>query len=217
MNAKRFNYLMMGVLALLVVTGGAVAYFSNQYLQTKAANVASIKAELAGVEAKESTFVRSRNELKQHEELKASIDRILPQDKDQARAIRELFAIAEESGIRITNITFPTSELGRKTQTAKPQTTTEGAQPQTQSQATNAVTQAKPVEGISGVLGISASVGFDKAAPNQPITFERFQQFLQKLELNRRTMQVSQVTITPTNQGEGEFDFSVNLTIFVKP
>ncbi len=220
MNAKRLYFVLIGFLILLIIGGGSAFVFADSFLSKQANKVSDLKVQQAVLEAQESSFIKARNDLKKYESLKASIDRVLPEDKDQARAVRELFTIAEETGMKISQITFPTSDLGRQTKTPAATSTPGTASPAPSSSPTTtpSITQAKPVDGISGVLGITAAVEVGPMNEDEPITYGDFLEFMNKLEQNRRTMQVSQVTLNPVEQQQGgEFDFSFSVTIFVKP
>src|SRR3990167_9442113 len=71
---------------------------------------------------------------------------IVPADKNQAAAVREIVKIAQSNGIKISSITFPASALGGITAT--------GSGGAAKPAASTALTQVQTVKGISGVYSL---------------------------------------------------------------
>lgn len=136
----------------------------------------------------------------------------MPQDKDQAKTVREINAIALESGVRLQQISFSASNLGE----AAPKTpaTTEGeATPKSATATQPSISQVKPVQGIKDVFGLEINVSSGDA---NPVSYYRFIQFLERLESNRRTAHVSNINVVPT-ENRDEVTFSLVLTAYLKP
>ncbi len=211
MNAKKFYYVSLGlVVALLLMLGGSI-YFMNQYLQKGSQDLVQAKLESRVDEERETYYLQSKKDLEKYKDISATLVKVLPKDKDQARAVAELGRIAEESGIEIKQISFPSSTLGDKKAVA---TATTPSTSTTPIAATPSVTQSKPVEGVSGVLGIDTQVQFVSTETNK-LTYSQLLTFLEKLEKNRRTMQISSVNITP--KSSDQIDAAISVRIFVKP
>jgi hypothetical protein len=128
---------------------------------------------------------------------------VIPNDKDQAEAVLEINQLAQAAGISISSITFPSSTLGSKTSAA--------------ASASKAISQAVPVPGIPGLysleLTITPQVGASTPTDKQ-VTYAKMLDFLNRIENNRRTAQISQVNIEPNG---GQINFTLVLNIFIKP
>lgn len=206
---------MIGVFALSIVGGGAMLYFSNQILQKRSSNVVSLKLESAKVEAQLSAYQAAKKDVEKYSYLNDIINSALPQDKDQARSVREIFILAQEAGITIKSVQFPTSTLGSKvsggTKTATP-TTPGGAAPSA------VITQATPVVGLKGVYSILTVVTPYADDKNYKVTYNQLISFLQKIESNRRAMQVANIQLNPLGQNSSDtISFTLTLNIFIKP
>ncbi len=105
--------------------------------------------------------------------------------------------MANESRVTIDKIQFPSSTLG--------------ASAASQAQALGGVTQAKPVEGLASVLGVDIEI-----VSGKNIHYNDMIQFLQKIESNRRSMQVKKIVVQPDLE-KNVLSFEVTVTIFVKP
>lgn len=198
MNARNTNKLLLGsliVLALLLVI--SVSYglsrleASNQTLQD-----AKIDREV--INLREQSLFQARKDIEEYSDLEGAAERVIPQEKDQARTVREIIAIAESSGVAIANISFPTSNLG-----------TGGSAAATES---SALTQATPVQGLPGLFELTLSVQIA-----EPVPFGNFINFLEGLEDNRRTSQVNSVSIVPELNNRSSVTFSINMSVYLKP
>jgi Tfp pilus assembly protein PilO len=213
MNAKKFYFVSLGiVIGLLLLLGGSI-YFMNQYLQKGSNDLVQAKLESRVDEERERYYLQAKKDLEKYKDISATLVKVLPKDKDQAKAVAEIGRIADESGIEIKQISFPSSTLGEKKAAATTTTTTPAAG-STPAASTPSVTQAKPVEGVSGVLGIDTQVQFI-STETKKLSYTQLITFLEKVEKNRRTMQVSSISITPKNNNQ--IDAAISLRIFVKP
>ena len=125
------------------------------------------------------------------------MQKILPKSKDQAQAVSELYKIGDETGIKIASVQFPSSALGQKN-------TSSGT-----------ITQSKTVDGMPGVVGVEVSIQL-KPASGASISYDNMISFLQKVELNRRSMQVKQITVY-ADVVNGGVTFDMIIMMFVKP
>ncbi len=211
MNARKVYFAMITVLVLLIGGIGAILYFGNTLLHTQATKLVDAKLENGASEELERSYIKAGKDLETYKNLGETLARILPKDKDQARAVRELYKIADETSIAIDNVRFPNSTLGQKTPaaTSTPATTGSTTTP------TETITQAKPVDGIQGVQGIDIDISAIGKNGNT-ISYNNMITFLQKVESNRRSMQVKRITVSP-DETRGGVTFAATLTIFVKP
>jgi hypothetical protein len=213
MNAKKFYYVSLGLVITLLLLLGASLYFMNQYLQKGSNQLVEAKLESRVDEERERYYLQAKKDLEKYKDISATLVKVLPKDKDQAKAVAEIGTIADEAGIEIKQISFPSSTLGEKKVVAATTTTTTST-PTTPTVTTPSVTQSKPVDGVSGVLGIDTQIQFI-STENKKLSYPQLIGFLEKIEKNRRTMQVSSISITPKNSDQ--IDASISVRIFVKP
>jgi hypothetical protein len=198
MNARQVHTALIAVLALLGVSLLASLYFADGMLQDKSQALANLKAEEQAVIAKRSQFAQDKKDITTYTELNNIAKTIVPQDKDQAKAVREIVNLASASGIpRLSSVAFSPSTLGG---TAK--TTTQN------------LTQVTPVKDMPGVFSLSITV---QQAPTSSVPYNNFITFLSRLEQNRRTAQVSSISVTPDQKNPGMVSFSLVIEKFIKP
>ncbi|HUD03290.1 MAG TPA: hypothetical protein VMR51_00640 [Patescibacteria group bacterium] len=208
MTAKKFYFIMIGLLALSIAGAIAMLYFGNSLMQKNANKLVNAKLSNVSADTEEQSYLNARKDLEKYSSLNATIQKILPKSKDQAQAVKELYQIGDETGIVIDKIQFPTSTLGQKTATTSSTATTA-------SSAASVVTQAQPVTGMPGVLGIDIEIGLLPAS-GKSISYDNMIKFLQNVEANRRSMQIKNISVQADTQNGG-ITFDATLTIFIKP
>lgn len=212
MSAKKFYYVMVGFLILSLGFTGVVVVSGSSLLQKKSGELLSAKLDNRLLDEQQKAIKTANKNIDQYSQLDSLSKAIVPQDKDQAKTVREIVLLADESGVKIANIGFPSSNLG---QTApKPSTTDNSATPATPVPAAPTVSQVKPVSGITGVYVMEINVQSDTSAP---ISYSQLITFLQKLETNRRTAQVSNITINPDVHDRNKITFNLVLNVYIKP
>jgi len=208
LDAKKFYYIMLGIFCLSIVGGGGMLVLANSMLTKRSQNVVNLKLQSTEVEAQLTAYQAAKRDVDTYSYLNDIINSALPQDKDQARTVREIFLLAQQSGITIKSIQFPSSTLGGKT----------GATVTTPGAAAGAVTQAKPVAGLTGVYSLEAIVTPAADGKDNIVTYAELISFLQKIESNRRAMQVANVQLNPLGQNATDsISFILTLNIFIKP
>jgi hypothetical protein len=125
---------------------------------------------------------------------------IVPRDKNQAEAVREIVNIAQKNNIRVGSIAYPQSSLGSPTQKNA------GAKIN--------LSQLTPIKGLSGVYQLQITVSSDV---NYPITFKQLIRFLRSLEDNRRTSQVSNIKLDPDADQKDKLSFTISINEYIKP
>jgi hypothetical protein len=210
MTSKKAFYLMAGLIVLAVMGVGAVVVYGNKLLVQQAGELMNLKTENHVLENQQTELLRAKNDIARYSNLEEITQSIVPQDKDQARAVREIVSLANNAGISIKSITFPTSNLGTTPPAAAP---VEG-QPAPAQPVTPPLSQAKPVQGVTGVYSLELVI-----VPAGKVNYYQFIDFLSQLEKNRRTSQVTSIKIDPVrnNSNNPTIDFSLTLNIFVKP
>ncbi|HSX16899.1 MAG TPA: hypothetical protein VLH86_02250 [Patescibacteria group bacterium] len=199
MNAKRTFYGMIIGMALFAGLGVAGIVLGNSTLQKQGNTLVDLKLLGRALDEQQTAATRARQDISKYAELNHTATVIVPQEKDQALAVRELVDLAGKSGIKIGSITFPASNLGAKGGTATKPTS---------------LSQVTPVTGISGVYQMPITLQSDTSAPTD---FSKLVSFLTALENNRRTAQVGQVTITPSDTSGRKLSFVLVVNVYIKP
>ena len=210
MSPKRFFYIMVTSTILMIglIVGGAVG--GNMLIQKQSKRLTDLKAENIAIEAQQVSLIQAKKDIEKYTELDSIAKTIVPQDKDQAKTVREINTIAASSGVTLKQITFPSSNLGQATPAA-PKTTDTGSS--TTTPAAPPISQVKPVDGIQGVYSLEIQVSSDEKHPG---SYYNLLQFLSKLEANRRTAHVQKITISPVKNSSG-LSFTLTLNAYVKP
>lgn len=208
MNSRRVHIIMLLAIAFTLALSIGTVVFGNSTLKSKSAKLQELKLEDKVLEEQQASLLQAKKDLEKYKTLEDIAKAIVPKDKDQAKAVREISQIAAASNINLVSISFPSSSLGQKVAPVK---TEEGATAKVE---TKNVSQAKPVTGITGVYQVAVTLTSD---PSQPITFDQLVAFLQQLEKSRRTAQVSDLNIDPDTKDRNKLTFSLTINIYTKP
>jgi len=184
-----------------------VVVIGNSLLRNSSVKLVDLKADNKVLESQQTGLLQAKNEINKYSNLEDVIQSVVPQDKDQAKAVREIASLAKKNGITLKSITFPSSNLGIK----EPTTQSFDENTPTPSQAAPSISQAKPVEGIKGIYSLEMTI-----EPDNNVSYYQFINFLADLEKNQRTAQMTRIKIDPSSSGDS-LGFSLTLNIFVKP
>lgn len=200
MTSKRLRLLLIGFIGILFfgLIGGT--YGANSLLEKQADKLITLKAKIEALNTEQQGLVKAKKDIKTYAELEKIAKSVVPQDKDQAEAVREIVNIAAANGVSLSTISFPASNLGSLNAQA---TTT-----------TTSLSQLQPVKNIPGVYQLQISVVGD---PNKPVAYDKFISFLAALERNRRTAQVSTISIQPNLANRNLLTFTLSLNEYIKP
>lgn len=215
MNSRKMFFVMIVVSALLVGGLGLTLFYGNAYLKSQSQELLEAKLDRKSLNEQQSALIKAKKDLEKYQELYDITKTIVPQDKDQAKAVREIVRFADESGVKLKSIAFDDSTLG--TSSTTPKTADDGnngtgVQP---NESKSPITQAEPVSGLEGVYSVPVTV----ISTDNVNQFDALVSFLSKLENNRRTAQVEKVNIVSgTIPGIGPYlNFTLTINIFVKP
>lgn len=211
-RSKKVFFVMIGVVVLVVILVGATIFMADSFLQKKSAKLVDLKLESQVIETQSTSLAQAKKDIEKYSELEAIAKQIVPQDKDQARATREIINLAEQAGVKIATIGFPASTLGQAA--PKPATPSTGATTTPTPAPSTTETQVKKVAGIQNLYQLDISV---TSSTTSPASYNRLVDFLQRLEQNRRTAQVSQISIQPDAANRAALNFSLILTLYIKP
>ncbi|GAC1387673.1 MAG: hypothetical protein NVS1B7_0110 [Candidatus Saccharimonadales bacterium] len=225
LNAKRVYFIMIGTSVLLLAAGIGMTLVSNSFLQKKSNNLVFLKLQYRVPEENQAVLKQAKADIQKYSSLQKTANSVVPQEKDQARTVREIINFASQtvdptthSAIQILSISFPSSNLGQPAPKPVPKTPggANDSTPSVPPVIVPPVSQVQPVEGIPGVFVLPVTVESD---PGRPVTFNQIVQFLSLLEQNRRTAQVNQISITPQKNNTGliGLSFTVTLNVYLRP
>jgi len=200
-DARTINYILSGVMILLII--GSI-FGSNQViniLSNQANNLVGLKAKSQALQTEQTNLNIAKKEVSKYSSLQKIAESIVPQNKDQAEAVREIVNIASESGITLTSITFPSSTLGDATTGA--------------SSGKLSLSQLTPVPKIPGVYSLPINV--QDSSVSGAVSYPSFYNFLTMLEQNRLTSQVTSLDITPDSTNNGLITFNLTINEYIKP
>lgn len=211
MTSKRLYFVLCGLLVLLAGLGGASIYLGNKQLVAKSAQLTSLKIDTRTLDDQQRSLLQAKKDITTYTELESIVKAIVPQEKDQARTVREIVKLAADSGISIGSITFPSSNLGQAApKTAAP---AEGEQAAAAPKAPP-TSQLKAVDGIPGLFQLEITI---QSASSATVSYDQFITFLKKLEQNRRTAQVTNLNVQPSSRDRNQVSFSLAVNVYVKP
>jgi hypothetical protein len=211
MNSKRLYFSLIGSLVLLFIALIVGTLQVNKYLSKQANDLTALKAKSMALSQEQTSLAKAKKDIKQYSDLNNVTRTIVPEDKSQAEAVREIVNVADANKVTLGTVSFPSSTLGAaagKTSTVATST------PVISNPATDKLSQLKPVLGIVGVYQLSINVDSDT---NSPVTYDQFIGFLSGLEHNRRTAQVNTITIEPKKGNTSLLDFKLTLNEYIKP
>lgn len=207
LTSKQFFFIMAGVTILLVIGIGALTSLSLSLLKKQGETLTKLKEDQLVVKNREESLNRAEVDIKKYAELEKISKAIVPQEKDQARTVREIVAIAQETGIPLESITFPESTLGALK-------SSKGAKKSTVATSDPDKTQLTLVPGTKGLYAMDITIQSDSKSP---IAYNRLLLFLEKLEQNRRTAHVTNISVQPYKDNRSLVTFSINLNVYIKP
>ena len=201
---------MLGGFAVLVLVIIGTVAGGNTLLQKESKKLVELKVQNKAIEQQESSLKQAKKDIEKYKQLNDIAKSIVPQDKDQAKTIREITKIAEESGIQLKGFTFQASNLGQ-TPVVTPKPSGSEGSATTATPTAPPLSQVKAVDGIPGVYSLDITI---TPVEKQPIPYSKFLNFLEKLENNRRTAHVDKISVNPTENG---VTFSLSVKAYVKP
>lgn len=218
LTPQKAFYAMTGLVGLLFIGLIVAVVVGNMSLQSQSKKLESVKLENRLIEEQQSSVIKANKDIDKYAELEKVANSIVPQDKDQARSVREIVALAEQSKVPISSITFPASNLGNSATASQPttgsSTTPAATTPSTTTNIPKSISQAVPVSGATGVYQMLITVDSDDT---KPVPYSSLITFLQLLETNRRTAQVDSIDIRPDSKDIRTLTFSLGINVFLKP
>lgn len=210
MTSKRLFFILTSVVCLLFAGLAGGAYGANQLLTKQADTLTGLKAQSKAQTLQSASLHKAKQDIHKYADLQKIAQTVVPEDKNQAEAVRQIVNIAEANGIQLASVTFPASTLGNSP-TGKPLTTSPSAA--ADSTATR-LSQLTPVKNIPGVYELPITIQNDTSSA---VPYSKLIGFLNDLEHNRRTAQVSNIDLQPLSTNRNMLVFSLSLTEYIKP
>lgn len=212
-SSQKLSWLLTGALILCIILFFAAVFEGLSVLGSKSQSMVDLKVQAQSGDDQLSNLQVSKQQVKKYAFFKDVAKTVIPNDKNQAEAVVEIYKFASQSGIALKSIAFSNSTLGLSATTATSQ------QAATSSSLTKAVlSQAKPVSGIPGLYSLLIIVTSDnnsKLPTSLQTTYPKMHDFLQRIENNRRTAQITDIKVT-VPEGQPMY-FTMELNIFIKP
>jgi hypothetical protein len=200
MTSKKMFFVLVCLLALVGVGLLFSVYQANTLLGNKSKTLVNVKTQDKQLAQQQAQIVQDKKDLRTYSSLNTIAKTVVPQDKNQAIAVRQITTLAAQSGIaQLSSIQFPQSTLGSNTKSP------------------GGLTQVTAVPTIPGVYDLQITVTQD---PAQGVPYSAFHTFLDKLELNRRTAVISSITVThvvSTTGSSNQYGFTVVIDEYIKP
>lgn len=205
MNSRKLFFVLCALILIVNAAGVGALVYGNKILTKQNSKLTDLKIEASSLEAVQRSLVNAKKDIQTYSEVESVAKTIVPQEKDQARTVREIVKLATESGISISSISFPSSSLGNKAGS------TPGGAASIPSTSIN--TQTQKVDGINNVERLEVTVSSDSG---KPVPYDNFGDFLERLEQNRRTSQVTNINIQPVSDNRNFLTFTLTLNVYIK-
>lgn len=202
MTAKKVFFILIAGTVLAVGAFIGTVSMGKNLIVKEGNRLKGLKLEDAVLDRQATTLTQAKRDIEEYSDLETIAKSVVPQDKDQAKTVLELVTIAGETGIELSGITFPASELGQVT-TGKKSAATDSK-----------LTQLTPLSSPKGVYSMEITLTTD---PESPVRYDQLIGFLERLEKNRRTSQVSEIQITPDPDNRNLLSFNLTVISYIKP
>ena len=212
MTSKRLHIILLGIITLLLVALVGGAYEVNSLVGSESVKLSTLKAKDKALSQQQTGLKVAKKGLAEYSELEQIAHAVVPEDKNQAETVRQLSNIAAANGITLSSISFPASTLGS---TAAVAIGSGSIGTPTPAPAANTKTsQLTPVKNIPGVYELPIVVTSDS---QNTASYSKFISFLSDLEKNRRTAQVTNISIAPDQNIKGNVSFVLTVNEYIKP
>jgi Tfp pilus assembly protein PilO len=216
LNSKNLRLILLGSLVLSVILFVAVAVLGTSILSSESKKMVDLKVKNQTAQAQLDNLEQAKKQVEKYSFFKQVAATVIPNDKNQAEDIVEINKMANQAGLNISSINFPPSTLGGGVSVA-PQDAT------STSSTTKAISQAKTVAGIPGLYSLQLDLQPESdvnTPPSKQITYAKMIDFLDRIENNRHTAQISKIEIQPSGAAASSnkgFSFTLSINVFIKP
>lgn len=234
MSAKKmYRYLLLVFVGGLALSLWIVRYASSQLAATST-ELTSLRTDIANLEQKRTNLEKAKIVMADNAYTIEKLSKVVPTDKDQAKVVGEIYAIADKAGITIDSVGFPASTLGSQavkaappaatgtnTSTSATSSSTSGTSTQATPAPQKSISQATPLKDIPGIQAIELSLGTinSKSLPvGSGVRYSEMMSFIRQIERNQRATQITAIGIGQDKvvNGEPTFNLTISLTIFIQ-
>lgn len=198
MNSKRLYFALLGVIGLMILMLIGGAYGVDVLLSGQSKTLVERRLQVSVLGSEQEQLTHAKGDIQKYQDLATIAKSVVPQDKDQVQTVRQIASLASSNGISLLSITFPSSTLGNV-----------GA-----GSGSPDLSQLLPVKGVTGVYNLQITVVSDTT---KPVAYRKFISFLNALEHNRRTAEVTSISIQPNPNDRNTLSFSLVLDEYIKP
>jgi len=198
-NSQTIYYLMISLIVLFVIISLIATNEIVGLLNQQTNSLMSLKAQSQALTSEEANLVIAKKDVLKYSSLEKITQSIVPQNKDQAQAVREIVNLAGQNNITLNSIIFPSSTLGNTIQPSSKLS----------------LSQLTPVKGIPRVYTLPIQVEVNQN--NDAVSYSSFYNFLTSLEQNRLTSQVTSLTIQPLTTNPNLITFTLTINEYIKP
>lgn len=197
LTSFRLFILLCVACGLLVAAAFGLTYGANKLFARQGQTLEDAKINYEVAQNREDALQRAEANIAKYEQLNIIAQGVLPQEKDQALTVREIVAIARQNGVSLGSVTFPDSKLGVPTKSK-----------------TNANTESQltPVKGISGLYVMEI-----KVASSGVTRYDNFLRFINALQSNRRTANITSISATPSEVNRNFVSFNLSINAYIRP
>jgi Tfp pilus assembly protein PilO len=187
MTARKLFLILLGLNILLVGATLVVFALASSAAQSKSQKISALKADNQSNEEVLNNYKVLQNTLNSNKDLEATIQRVLPADKDQSAALSILDQFSKNNGVPIQQITFS---------------------PGSGKQAGQTLTSPSGINGVS-VISVTMQLGSTR--------YQNLLNFLKSIETTQRRMQVTSLTISPNSTNPDILDqTNLTIDIYLK-
>ncbi len=211
MSIKKKALILRILLGVSVLIFFVTLFFGLGMLSKKSKSLSKLRLDDSITKAQLDSLTQAKAEVEKYGYYQSIAKAVIPNDKDQAQAVVDIFTIADLAGLSLQTLTFPNSTLGVSGSGG----VTSSAVPESKS----ILSQAKPVTGITGLYSIEVILSPENTTQtpdNKKPTYPKMLDFLERIEKNQRTAQITALNIEPID-GSDKINFSLTLNIFIKP
>jgi hypothetical protein len=214
LNSKNLRAVLLGLLGLSIILFIAIIFLGLSALGTESRHMVELKIQSQTADSQLSNLEQSKKDIEKYSYFKDVAKSVIPNDKDQAEAVLEINQMADAAGLSIQSITFPASTLG-----ALPATSSTTQDATASSSTSAAISQAKPVSSIPGLYSLELTITPEtgiSVPPDKQVSYAKILDFLNRIENNRHTAQITDVNIQPASNNQS-LSFALSINIFIKP
>ena len=216
MTHKQSYWLMIGLLIIVLLSSIFLTINISSIFDKKSQSLNQSQNQISVLNQKQLSLIAAKGELNKYQSLYKIAQTVVPQNKDQTQTVRQIVNIASQNNIVISSITFPSSSLGLNSGGSAIAGEVVPKNLGLSSLNNPSLSQLSPVGNIPGLYTLPITITSSNQT-NQLSTFNQFIGFLNALENNRQTAQITSLVITPNSQNNNLVSFTISLNIYINP